>query len=369
MIKIKLNINGNKCLAMLGNNIINRLPEMVYRTVKNNKIYIIYDSNFYALHGRSISGLFRRKSIIELVIQSGEKSKSVSELNKIYDFLLANKISRSNLILAVGGGVISDLVGYTSATILRGVPFAIVSTTLLGMIDASVGGKTGINHRTGKNLIGTFYQPKFIIDDLTLLSTLPEREFISGFGEILKYGGLIGEEFIQFLDKYHIKENQFNNKYLLIIIKKSIEYKKVIIEADEKEHSKRMILNFGHTIGHAIEKSLGYKKLLHGEALILGLISAVNISINSKAKRNEKMEKYFNLLKDYVKFLPYVNLNKDKILSALDVDKKRRNSRLNFILLDRLGKPIIRNDINNETIEKSINYMNDCYKKLGMRNA
>jgi len=369
MPEINLNIHGHCCTIVVGTRIENRLITLVSRTVKNNKIFIIYDSNVYALYGHSLSKLFKKNKVIELVIPSGEKSKSISELNKIYEYLLIHKISRSDLILAVGGGVISDLAGYAASTILRGVPFAIISTTLLGMVDAAVGGKTGINNKRGKNLIGTFYQPRFVINDLVYIATLPERQLLSGFAEILKYGGLIGKEMIDMIEIYFKSSEQYNNKYLMAIVVKAVEYKKSIVEIDEKEHGKRMVLNFGHTIGHALENSLNYNKLLHGEALILGLLSAVKMSMSINIKNSKNTERYLNLIKDFIQFVPYVSLDKEKILTALELDKKRRNSYLNFILLDRPGKPIIRNDINYKTIENSIDYMIDCYNKSGERNA
>jgi 3-dehydroquinate synthase len=365
---VNLNINEIKIPVVIGSGIEKRLTELVSRSVKNNTLFIIYDANVYALYGNKISKQLKKNRIIELVIPSGEKSKSSVELNKIYNFLLSHNISRSDLVLGVGGGMISDLAGYASATILRGVPYAILSTSLLGMVDASIGGKTAINHSKGKNLIGTFFQPRFVVNDLNFLSTLPEREFISGFAEILKYGGLIGNDMLKLIDNYIAKNKSSDYKYLLPIIKKSIEFKKSIVEEDEKEHGQRMFLNFGHTFGHAIESCLGYKKLLHGEALILGLVSAMYLSINLNKKKNKNIENYLQLIKEFVQYVPYVTLTKEKIIKALEIDKKRRNSKIKFILLDRLGKPIIRNDIMIKTVEKSVDYMISCYKELGAKN-
>jgi len=212
---------------------------------------------------------------IEMVIPSGEKSKSVSTLNKLYDFLLNEKISRQDFIIVCGGGVTSDLVGYASATTLRGIKWGIVATTLLSMVDASIGGKTGINHQAGKNVIGAFWQPSFVYSDTYFLKTLPFRELVAGYGEILKYGGLIGKRMLTKIEKYRARNDFYQDKTLIGM---SAEYKANIVSKDEREENLRMRLNLGHTFAHAIETSTGYGKLLHGEAVILGLLAAVELS-------------------------------------------------------------------------------------------
>ncbi len=280
MPKLNLRLRNHSYPIVIGSGLDNQLVKLLKKYTGGNRVFTFFDSAVYALYGKQIEKQFsaKRISYITFVVPGGEESKSQDSLDKIYDFLLSEKISRTDFVLAIGGGVLTDLVGFAAASILRGVKWGAVSTTLLGMVDAAIGGKTGINHQRGKNLIGAFWQPSFVICDLKYLNTLPEREFFAGLGEVLKYAGLIGTRMSAPLKSYFESGNLLEFKKLQPLIQLSAKYKAKIVMADERESDQRMFLNLGHTFAHAIEKTLGYGKLLHGEAVIIGLLGSVILS-------------------------------------------------------------------------------------------
>ena len=272
-------------------------------------------------------------------------------------------------MLAVGVGVTSDLVGFAAATTLRGIRWGVVSTTLLGMVDASIGGKTGINHVLGKNLIGAFWQPSFVWCDCQYLHTLPTRELISGFGELLKYAGLVGKTMTEPLADYLNNGLYIEDRKILDLIVIAAKYKAEIVQADERESYRRMVLNLGHTFGHAIEKVSGYGRLRHGEAVMLGLLAATELSMLENPRRTRALIEYRELVKRGVDLVPKQKLSADAIIKAMLLDKKRIGHKSHFILLDRPGKPIIVETPATAHVRKSITAMLDYYLRHGGRNA
>ncbi len=354
----------NRCYPIIvSKNSVVQLIQLLKKEVKRNRLFVFYDANFYALHGKRLSKEFKSKfDYNEIIIPSGEKTKSEKELSKIYSYLLSENISRTDFILAVGGGVTTDIVGYAAATTLRGIRWGAVPTTLLGMVDASIGGKTGINHKAGKNLIGAFWQPSFVFANIMYLQTLPSRQIIAGFGEIVKYAGLIGNDVFNTAAAFLKKDNLYNVSALYRMVVLSAEYKAKIVKADERESGKRMLLNFGHTVGHAIEKSLGYGKLLHGEAVLLGLVTAGKLSVNLKYTSSKTLDNYLELIANTLSYVPHKKLNAKNIQKATLNDKKRIDSKQNFILLKSMGKPIIINSVTQKELEESIEQMLHLYK-------
>lgn len=363
MAQIDLKLKLISCSIVVVKNNISQLIKLLKKELKKNKLFVFYDANFYALHGKKLSeelsAHFQHHAI---VLPSGEKAKSEKELSKIYSFLLSESIARSDFILAVGGGVTTDLVGYAAATTLRGIKWAAVPTTLLGMVDAAIGGKTGLNHKAGKNLIGAFWQPSFVFANTSYLQTLPPRQIIAGFGEIVKYAGLIGGEMFDVSKKYLYKNDFYNETMLYKLVLLSAAYKAKIVKADERESGKRMLLNFGHTVGHGIEKSLGFGKLLHGEAVILGLLAALFLSIKTGETSSMKLGKYREMLLEAMSYLPLKGLNVENIISAMQSDKKRIDSKQKFILLNTIGKPIITERVTHTELVDSIEQMIQLYK-------
>ncbi|MEE8575984.1 MAG: 3-dehydroquinate synthase family protein, partial [candidate division Zixibacteria bacterium] len=243
---------------------------------------------------------------------------------------------------------------YAAATTLRGVRWAVVSTTLLGMVDASIGGKTSINHSDGKNLIGAFWQPSLVWCDTRFLMTLPEREMMSGLGEVLKYGGLVGKPIVGGFEKLIRSGDIYATKQLERLIVSSARYKASIVSADENDTGKRMVLNLGHTFGHAIERGAGYGRLSHGEAVVIGLKAACYLSIMTGKAGKTSLNHYQEIIDAYIVGIPRRKIHLNKVFDAMALDKKRSGRRQKYILLKGLGKPIIATEIENKMVRESL---------------
>lgn len=371
MNNIHVNLGRRSYPVMIGTNNTGQLRRILKKSIHANRLFVFYDANFYALHGFAMKPRLNQVGVkvIEMVIPGGEKSKSTLTLNKIYDFLLNEKISRQDFILACGGGVTSDLVGYASATTLRGIKWGIAATTLLSMVDASIGGKTGINRRSGKNVIGAFWQPSFVYSDTYFLKTLPFRELVAGYGEILKYGGLIGKRMLTKIEKYRVRSDFYHDKSLRELIAMSAEYKANIVARDEREENLRMRLNLGHTFAHAIETAVGYGKLLHGEAVILGLLAAVELSNLVNSASINPLKYYKRLINEAVTMVPLVKITPEKVLEAMQIDKKRSAENLRFLLLKATGRPYLADRINRKLIRSALGSMLEYYKLHGGSDA
>ncbi len=370
MPRINLRLKNSSYSITVGCHIEDKLLVYLRQQLGKRRLFVLYDANFFALYGTTLSRLLGRlKGATELVLPSGEKTKSANELGRIHDFLLEQKISRSDFVLAVGGGVTSDLAGFAAATVLRGVKWGVIPTTLLGMIDAAIGGKTGINHSRGKNLIGALWQPEFVWCDTWYLNTLPEREMVSGTGELLKYAGLIGRPMMEMVARYLNNGTLIDEKKVGPLIARCAKYKAEIVRQDERESGKRMVLNLGHTFAHGIENSLGYGKLRHGEAVILGLLAATELSKLHGSRNVKSLDRYAELVKIGVQLVPKGKLSPDKIMAAMSLDKKRIGRKLHFVLLDRPGRPIIVEAPPDRDVKKSILTMLDYYEKHGGQRA
>ncbi len=277
--------------------------------------------------------LFPDFNLIEL--ESGEHTKNLETLKEIYAKLLDYEADRSTFIVGIGGGVVCDLVGFAASTYMRGLDFGFVATSLLAQVDASVGGKNAINFRGYKNIVGTFNQPRFVICDLELLDTLPQVEILNGLAEILKHA-LIGDpELFSFLERHFKKKDSTDRDFFQRVVRDSIAVKAAVVERDERESGERRILNFGHTLGHAIEKTT---LLSHGEAISLGMVFAVRYSEKKKklgAKESEKILSLFYKMK-----LPMDSaFDKTTALAAIRKDKKREVDRIHFVFLKDIGTP------------------------------
>tara|TARA_B100000749_G_scaffold76819_1_gene57806 strand:- start:358 stop:1491 length:1134 start_codon:yes stop_codon:yes gene_type:complete len=361
---IKIPLKENSYEVIVGTNIINKYKNKIFSTIKNaKKIFIVTDTKIKKLHLKKIIQIISGKYTIKtLVIKPGEKMKDIKTINKIVTVLLKNKISRNDAIFALGGGVIGDLSGFLASITLRGIKLVHFPTTLLAQVDSSIGGKTGVNSSYGKNLIGTFYQPNLVICDTIFLSTLPKRELISGYAEVIKYGIINDKNFFNWLNK-NTKKILNNNSFEMIkAIKKSIEIKKEFIIEDEKDlNNKRALLNFGHTFAHSLESCTKYSKiLLHGEAVSIGICMASKLSniLGFLSLTNYLKIKNifynFGLPIDLV-FLKKIKIQKKQILKNMTYDKKNLNGKLNFILCRDIGKAFVYSKIKKESVNKSIN--------------
>jgi 3-dehydroquinate synthase len=281
------------------------------------------------------------KQVTPIVLPDGEEEKNWASLMRIFDVLLAEKCDRKTTLVALGGGVIGDMTGFAAATYMRGVPFIQVPTTLLAQVDSSVGGKTGINHPLGKNMIGAFYQPLAVVADTDTLNTLPPRELSAGLAEVIKHGAIIDAEFFAWIEQNIQKLVARDSGALAYAIQRSCEIKADVVRQDEREGGLRAILNFGHTFGHAIEAGLGYGEWLHGEAVGCGMAMAADLSHRLGYIDAQTKARIAALVR--AAGLPTVapDLGTERWIDLMQVDKKNEGGSIKFILLQPLGKTLI----------------------------
>lgn len=315
----------------LESGIINNINDIINSYTDTDNIVIVTDNNVNLLYGDKIKSLLATKHISIIEIQAGETSKNINTILKLYDEFHKLKVGRRDIILALGGGVVGDITGFAAATYMRGIPYIQIPTTLLSQIDSSIGGKTGVDLVYGKNLVGAFYQPKAIIIDLFFLKSLEDKIFNDGLAEAIKYG-LIKDRCI-----FDIIENGIDDKNLSDIVKRCVLIKSEIVEKDEFEKGQRMILNFGHTFGHAIEKCLNFQDITHGAAVGIGMLYATKISMNIGICKNDIYDKIKDVLIKYN--LPtQINLDRKDLFNAIKSDKKRINNNLKFICIKDIGE-------------------------------
>ncbi len=281
-----------------------------------------------------------------LILEDGESTKTEKTWSYIIGKLVDMKANRDTTILALGGGVIGDIAGFAAATYMRGLPFIQIPTSLLAQVDSSVGGKTGINHAKGKNLIGSFYQPIAVVSDIDVLKTLPDREYKCGLAEIIKYGAIYDSDFFIWLEGNISLLLKRDDDALIYAITRSCEIKADIVIQDELETGKRAILNYGHTFAHAIENHIGYGSIFHGEAVAIGMIMASKISSISQADQQRLMNLIIN------SGLPHKleGFDKNKMLEIMLLDKKIKNKKIRLVLLSELGEAFIQDNIHNDHI-------------------
>lgn len=347
LIKLKIKTKTQEYPIFIGSNLISNLSKLIKMTSLEFKKYLlVIDTNISKKIVLKITKSLSIKNLYIHYFKASEINKNLNSVNKILEILLRKNFSRNDCLISIGGGITGDISGLAASLFKRGLKLINLPTTLLSQVDSSIGGKTGVNTKFGKNLIGSFYQPSLVVSDIELLKTLPKREIICGYGEILKHSLIADKRLFNFLNKNIIKILDLKSPFIDKAIFESCKIKKNLVEKDEKEMNLRKILNFGHTFAHAYEASLNYsKKLNHGEAVILGMQSALRFSIkNNFLKKNE-----YNLINSHIKNakLPN-NLNKfftvkdlNKILSFMTKDKKNNSEKINLILLKKIGSPIL----------------------------
>ena len=291
-------------------------------------------------------------SVLTIILPDGEAHKNSETLNLIYDALLKNRCERSTTLIALGGGVIGDLTGFAAATYLRGVPFIQIPTTLLSQVDSSVGGKTGINHPLGKNMIGAFYQPKLVLADIDTLNTLPKRELSAGMAEVIKYGLIRDEPFFNWLESNITKLMGLDNELITEAIYRSCQNKAQVVAIDEHETGERALLNLGHTFGHAIENAMGYGVWLHGEAVGAGMMLAADLSRRLNWLNSDDMARIKALLTAASLPIKAPNLGIEKYLALMANDKKVENGQIRLVLQQGIGKAVITSDYDADKLKQ-----------------
>lgn len=323
----------------IGSGILPQLGNLCRETKLSGQAALITNPTVAGLYLAAARGSLEssgyRVTVIE--IPDGEEYKNSATLELIYDQLLAAGLDRGAFIVALGGGVVGDIAGYAAATFLRGIPFVQVPTTLLSQVDSSVGGKTGINHPRGKNLIGAFYQPRFVLIDLSTLDTLPWREFLCGIAEVIKYGIVLDREFFDFI-KGEVKSiSSLEKSALLKVVATSCRIKASVVERDEREGGLRAVLNYGHTIGHAVENLTGYGTFKHGEAVAMGMAKIAGLSLRKGLASQEETESILDLLKGFGFPLDLPRFSIDEYVDVMALDKKKRDDGVTFIFNRGIG--------------------------------
>ncbi|MEX1010593.1 MAG: 3-dehydroquinate synthase [Balneolaceae bacterium] len=340
---LTLNTPGKKIPVTIRDPYPADLLAELFRQRGFERFFLMIDENVEREHGAAFRDALMKEGLAwdTYVIPSGEKSKSADSWLEMLGFLFRNRVRRNTPVVAAGGGVTGDAAGFAAATAMRGLPLIHIPTTLLAMVDSSVGGKTGINHELGKNLIGSFYQPEAIFASTRFLSTLPKREWANGLSEILKYGAIQDQAIFKTAKKLFLNRPlPPDMDELKPLITRCIEIKAEIVEQDEKESGIRAWLNFGHTFAHALENAAGYQSVSHGEAVILGMIAASRLSSDLGGDLPDEAR--------FTSFLPLYNLDPEvttldptRLIDLMQLDKKKVSSRLRLTLLHKWGKPYV----------------------------
>lgn len=322
---------------IIENGLLDRVSSEISKIFKGKKVFILTDENVNRYYGDLISKelIASGYEIKLLALEPGEQTKDFSTLPKVYDELLDFGLTRSDLIITLGGGVIGDLAGFVASTYLRGVEFVQIPTSLLAQVDSSVGGKVAVDLKRGKNLVGSFYHPKVVLIDPKVLETLDERFFIDGMAEVIKYGCIKDKQLFERLKNFKDKKDLINN--IDEIIHKCCYIKKEVVERDEKDTGERMLLNFGHTLGHAIEQYYNYAKYSHGEGVAIGMYQITKISEAAGLTSIGTADLIKEILIKYN--LPYnMDVKMEDIIDAIKLDKKNLGANLNIIILKELGQ-------------------------------
>jgi len=325
---------------LVGKNLLEQVASQLSRIGASGPVGIISNSTVNDLYGAVIRTVLNQAGFVTrtILIPEGEAYKTLASAEQVISALIAQGMERSGTIITLGGGVVTDLGGFVASVLYRGVKLVHIPTTLLSMVDAAVGGKTGVNHASGKNLIGSFYQPDLVIMDVKTLESLQTRDRISGYAEMFKMGAILDKDYLNFLiENMDACLGTESSEILIKAISRSCALKAQVVEADEKEADLRRILNFGHTLGHAIESTLGYGVVRHGEAVILGMYGAGWLSNQVGDLSKEAWDELAAMLVKIPMQLSLKALNPDAIEQATRLDKKVANSQLNFVLLHSLG--------------------------------
>lgn len=300
---------------------------------------VISNPTVAALYGAAVQESLEAAgfSVAQIEMPDGEEYKNSTTLNQLYDALLAAGVDRGSFVVALGGGVVGDVAGYAAATWMRGIPFVQVPTTLLAQVDSSVGGKTGIDHPKGKNLIGAFYQPRLVLIDTATLATLDQRQFRAGLAEVIKYGVVIDLPFFEFVEANSAAILAMDPDVLIKIILRSCQLKAQVVELDEKEAGLRAILNYGHTLGHAFESLSGYRGLVHGEAVAIGMVLAARISVAEGLCNREELARISALIARCGLSVEIPQYDRQQLIDAVAADKKSKGGSITFICNRGIG--------------------------------
>jgi 3-dehydroquinate synthase len=337
---LTVNLAEHSYDILIGSGLLPSLGQRCAGIGLGSRVAVITNPTVNAIYGGIVGGALSEAGFAVTVIEipDGEEYKSAVTLSAVYDALIEAALDRKSFIVALGGGVVGDLAGYAAATYLRGIPFVQVPTTLLAQVDSSVGGKTAIDHPRGKNLIGAFYQPRLVLIDVETLSTLPDREYRAGLAEVIKYGVAVDGPFFEYLEQQAENISARQQACLERVIRRCCEIKAHVVERDEKESGLRAVLNYGHTLGHAFEAVAGYRELVHGEAIAIGMVLAARISAGLGHCSAADAERVTALVTRLGLSTRPPEAERSRLLAAILTDKKSHNGTISFICNKGIGQ-------------------------------
>jgi len=354
--EVKVNLGVNSYTIFVGNKNISELANLLIEKNLTHRNAVITNPTVNKYYGESIKKSLSQADIEAEIIEipDGEEYKSYESAYEIWTKMIKLKMDRTSAIISLGGGVAGDLAGFVAATYMRGIPFVQIPTTLLSQVDASVGGKVAINHPKGKNLIGAFYQPKFVLIDLSTLDTLPERDVKSGMAELIKHGMIMDLSLFKKIENEVDKVLNLDKELMIELVAQSCQDKVRIVEEDEKESGIRAILNYGHTFAHAIEALTSYKTYHHGEAVSIGMVCASRLSVNLGFLDKIEHERQIELLTAIGLPTKFPNIDPKEVLNAMYRDKKVKAGKLIFVLQKSIGEVFITDEVNDEDVIRAI---------------
>ena len=352
---ISLQLKNDDYTVIVGSGLLEQTATLIEErtAIRSRKAAIVTDSNVGPLYAAKVEATLKAAGIETclVTVPAGEASKSMEQVTEVSRRMLRAGLDRKSFLVALGGGVVGDLAGFAAAIFQRGIPCVQIPTTIVSQVDSSVGGKTGVNTPEGKNLLGAFHQPRLVLADVDTLGSLPEREFNEGFAEIIKHAAIRDESLLDLVEK----KDEIHD-HLIELVARNVAIKAAVVEEDEKETTgTRALLNFGHTIGHGIEAAGGYGRFLHGEAISLGLVAAIRLSIEASTLSPEDGERLIAALSTYQ--LPTKladDITDETILSSLRRDKKFEAGEIRFVLLERLGDAFVSSAITPEHLSTAI---------------
>ena len=349
--------DGGEYPVVVGWGLVAGLGERLRALGLARQAYVISDEVVFHHFGDEIEETLKAGEVPfdTYLVPTGEASKSLETASHVYDWLIQQKAERGHAVVALGGGMVTDLAGYVAATFARGLPLVHAPTSLLGMVDAAIGGKVGVNLPQGKNMIGAFYQPRMVLADVATLRTLPPREYFSGWAEVIKHGFIADETLLGFLEENADRILKLEPEVTTEAVRRSVAIKARIVSEDEREESGlRMTLNYGHTLAHAIESATGYARFLHGEAVAVGMMAAAGISARLGLLAPDVLERQRRMLQMYKLAVEAREIDRARIEAAMSLDKKVRGKKVQWVLLERIGRPVLRDDVPPEVVAEAL---------------
>lgn len=350
---------SGRCPVYAGWDSLGKLGVKMKKVGLSGAAYVISDETVFSAYGAQIKKALESEGfqVTSFTVPPGEATKNIEHAIKIYDFLIEHRVERNDVIVALGGGMVGDLAGFVAATFLRGLPWLQVPTSLVAMADASIGGKVAVDHPRGKNLIGAFYQPRLVLADVRTLTSLPQRELISGWAEVIKHGLILDAEFFGLLEDNVEDLLSLTPEVTCKAIARSASIKAHVVTDDERETGKRIVLNYGHTVAHGLEAASNYQRFLHGEAVAIGMMAAAKLSQRLGLLSQDFVERQESLLERFGLPTSCRGVNLTDVLAAMELDKKVRGKAIQWVLLEDIGKVVVHSDIPGKEVSNVLKEM------------